>query len=110
MSEPTTADVQLSADLAGAADVPEASYPQTVIVTGETGALSSWMALPQGGQIWIAYEYGDRPAQRIYLWRQGGQTQPINLGWNNFLVNAHDAIVWTLSSPSNAIKIAWQYQ
>lgn len=101
-------DIALSADLPGAQDVP-ALGPQTVMISGQFGALTNLISLPQGGQIWIAYEYQDRPAQWIRLWQQGGTTKPINLGWNNFVVNPGDCIEWMLASPTNTIKIAWEY-
>jgi hypothetical protein len=101
-------DIALSADLPGAQDVP-ADGQQTVFVSGQRGPLSNLMSLPEAGQIWIAYEWQDRPAQQIILWHQGGSTEPINQGWNNFVVGVGDTIMWTLSSPTNTIKIAWQY-
>lgn len=105
---PQPSDLALSPDLPGADQVPAAGE-QSVLVTGLNGPLSNLLQLAQSGQIWIAYEWGDAPARYIVLWHQGGATQPINPGWNNFTVNAGDAIMWTLSSPTNSIKIAWQY-
>jgi hypothetical protein len=101
-------DIAMSADLPGAQDAP-AIGPQTVLVSDMQGPLSNVISLPQSGQIWIAYEWQDNPAKQIILWQQGGVTKPINPGWNNFTVNQGDWIQWTLSSPTNSIKIAWQY-
>jgi hypothetical protein len=101
-------DIAISADLPGAPDAPMVG-PQTVYVAGLQGPLTGVVSLPQAGQIWIAYEWQDRPAQRITLWQQGGTTQPINPGWNSFVVGQGDEIEWTLSSPANTVKIAWQY-
>jgi hypothetical protein len=101
-------DIALSDDLPGAQDVP-AVGPQTIFVSGLRGPLSNVISLPQAGQIWIAYEWQDRQAQQIVLWQQGGATRPIVPGWNNFIVGQGDEIQWTLSSPTNTIKIAWQY-
>ncbi|HET9893394.1 MAG TPA: hypothetical protein VFQ44_00415 [Streptosporangiaceae bacterium] len=105
---PSQSDLTLSPDLPGA-DQLSAPGPQTILVTSWNGPLSNLLQLQQSGQILIAYEYGDRPAASIFLWHQGGATEPISLGWNSFAVNAGDAIMWTLASPANAIKIAWQY-
>jgi hypothetical protein len=80
-----------------------------VLVTGLQGLLTNLISLPQAGTVWIGYEWQDRPAQSVYLWQQGGITKPINPGWNSFTVNPGDSIGWTLSSPGNVIKIAWQY-
>jgi len=98
----------MSADLPRKDQVP-ALGPLTTLVTGWNGPLSNLISLPQSGQIWIAYEYGDALAQTIYLWHQGGRTDQINLGWNTFPVNEGDCIIWTLASPNNSIKIGWQY-
>lgn len=107
-ASPAQSDLTLSSDLPGSDQLP-ALGPQSILVTGWNGPLSNLLQLGQSGQIWIAYEYSDVPAATIYLWHQGGATQPINLGWNTFNVNAGDAIMWTLSSPGNYIKIVWQY-
>jgi hypothetical protein len=101
-------DIALSPDLPGADQV-TAVEPQTVMVQGLMGPLSNTIALPRAGQIWVAYEYQRVPARSIYLWHEGGRTEPINLGWNLFTVNPGDSIMWTQSTPDNAIKIAWQY-
>jgi len=107
-ASPAQSDLTLSPDLPGADQVPDLG-PMTILLTGWNGPLSNLLQLPQSGQIWIVYEYGDALAATIYLWHQGGATQPINLGWNNFSVHAGDAIIWTLSSPNNSIKVGYQY-
>jgi hypothetical protein len=101
-------DLAISSDLPGGGPLPGAG-PQSVLVTGQRGPLSSLIALPQDGQIWIAYEPPTDPAASIYLWHEGGAAEPINPGWNAFVVNQGDCIQWTLSSPGNIIKIAWEY-
>jgi hypothetical protein len=49
------------------------------------------------------------PADSIYLWHEGGSKEPINPGWNAFVVNQRDCTQWTLSSPEKIVKIAWEY-
>lgn len=107
-ASPAPGDLALSPGLPGADQAPTVSG-QAVLVTGWNGPLSNLLQLAQPGQLWLAYEWADAPAQYIYLWHQGGATQPINPGWNNFTVNAGDCIIWGLSSPNNQIKIGWQY-
>jgi hypothetical protein len=104
----TRKDFALSPDLPGADQV-TAVDAQTILIQGETGPLTNIASLPRAGGIYIAYEYQDVPARSIYLRRQGGGTEPIRLGWNFFTVNVGDMIWWTLASPVNSIKIAWQY-
>jgi hypothetical protein len=88
----------------------DAASSQYIAVTGQD-RLQTWIVLPDAGTVYAAYEYADAPPASIYIWHQGGATQPIQPGvWLPFRVGAGDALVWTLSSPTNMIKVGWMYQ
>jgi hypothetical protein len=80
-----------------------------VAITNSAQDLSVWIQLPTAGQLWVAYEWGDEPAQAVYIWHQGGTTTPVTPGQNVYTVGSQDALVWVLASPTNQIKVGWGY-
>ena len=80
------------------------------IMTTNPDPGSTWIVLPQGGVLWIVYEYSNAMAQSIMVWHQGGTTTPINLGGNEVAVAPGDMIMYTLGNPGeDMIKLVYQY-
>ena len=72
---------------------------------------TTWIVVPSAGTLWVFYEWGNQPAQQIYVWHQGGSTTPINGGENTVTVGEGDALVYQLANPgTDAIKLAYQMQ
>jgi hypothetical protein len=71
----------------------------------------TWITLPQGGTLWVAYEYGTEPlpSQGVFIWHQGGATENVPLGFHTFQVNPTDALVYQLGEPTAEIKLGWAY-
>lgn len=80
-----------------------------IVNTNQDESDEIWIGLPNSGNLWVAYEYSDEPAQYVYIWHQGGMTEEVPLGFSTFQVNETDAIVYRLASPTNSIKLGWAY-
>ena len=69
----------------------------------------TYIVVPTGGTLWLFYEWGNRPAQQIYVWHQGGQTTPVSGGENYVQVGPGDMIVYQLANPTvDSIKLGYQ--
>lgn len=83
----------------------------TYIMVTNISPGQTWIVLPMGGNLWVAYERGDSTSSTVYIWHQGGSTTPVSLGFNTYQVNGGDALVYNLSDPANTtIKLGWAYQ
>lgn len=70
---------------------------------------TTFIVVPQGGNLWVFYEWGNAPARQIGVWHQGGSTTPINGGENNVAVGSGDMLYFALANPgSDVIKIGYQ--
>ena len=90
---------------------PEAgSFPSTYWISiTNIQPNTTFVVVPQAGNLWVFYEWGNAQAQEIGVWHQGGSTTPINGGENNVAVGAGDMLYYTLGSPgSDTIKIGYQ--
>lgn len=74
----------------------------TNISPGET-----FIVLPQGGNVTIAYEFQEEPAQQCYIWEQGGATTDITPGVFAYQVSEGAALVYTLAFEGQSIKLGW---
>jgi len=94
-----------------AGDQADAGIPADYWITlTNLGPGTTWISLPQSGNLWIFYEWSNAPAQSIEVWHQGGGSTPINPGQNTIAVNQWDLIVYTLADPGNdQIKLGYQY-
>lgn len=80
----------------------------TYILTNEPEG-QVWITLPNSGNLWVAYEYQNEPAQEVFIWHQGGATEQVPPGFNTFAVGATDGLVYVLGDPSISIKLGWAY-
>lgn len=81
----------------------------TILTTNVPIDGQTWITLPRSGNLWVAYEYSGQPAQNVYIWHQGGRTEPVPLGFHTFSVNKEDALVYQPGDPSIIIKLGWAY-
>ena len=93
----------------GAQSFPQQPSGTTILMTNVPFASQTFIALPSSGKLWVAYEYSGQPAKRVYIWHQGGATEPVSPGFHEYQVSQGDAIIYELSSPLNAIKLGWAY-
>jgi hypothetical protein len=91
--------------MAGAGGFPPTYWIQiTNIAPGTT-----FVVVPQAGNLWVFYEWGNAQAREIGVWHQGGSTTPVNAGENNVAVGYGDMLYYALGSPgSDTIKIGYQ--
>jgi hypothetical protein len=81
----------------------------TILITGEGEENNQvWISLPESGNLWVAFEIGTGSAT-VFIWHQGGPTTPVPPGFNTYPVNATDALVYQLGSPTDSIKLGWAY-
>jgi hypothetical protein len=99
------------ASLSKAGAKADTTFPQTYwIALTNLDPGTTWISLPQSGNLWIYYEWSNAQAESIYVWHQGGATTPIEPGQNIIAVNEYDIIIYTLANPgSDEIKLGYQY-
>jgi hypothetical protein len=68
------------------------------------------IALPQTGNLWVAYEYQQEPAQTVYIWHQDGTTTTVQPGFQTIPVSEGDTLVYGLRQPTDSIKLGWGYE
>jgi len=85
----------------------------TTLLTGDAvnpGISPILIALPGSGNLQICYEYQDQPARTAILWHQGGSTQPLTPGCQNYNSMPGDVLIFTLAYAGQSIKVGWAYQ
>ena len=95
----------------GFSDELAASQPaNTTILISNLGPNMNIIALPGSGTLWVAYEYQQTPAKRVYLWHQGGETVTIPPGVGQQIPSRPgDMLIYELASPTQTIKLGWAY-
>ena len=78
----------------------------TILITNNSPG-GTFIALPQGGNVTVGYEFQDQPAQQCYIWEQGGATTNVTPGVNNYQVSEGAALVYTLAYEGQSIKLGW---
>ena len=70
---------------------------------------TTYIVVPQAGNLWVYYAWGSAPATQIGVWHEGGTTTPIQGGENNIPVNYGDMIYYSLGNPGqDTIKLGYQ--
>jgi hypothetical protein len=85
-----------------------ADQPPDAYILETSGAQQTSIQLPESGTLWVACECEGQQAE-IYIWQQGGSTEPIGPGTQTFTVNPGDSIIFQITDLTQMLKLGWAY-